>query len=106
MIKTSNAQTELSVPNSVLLRGTVESVLPSRIVQSGKVSCLRVSEGRAGSKTGRLLVHVEHWSPADTPGSDIELALSVAVLGSLTPPYSSAGTSVSAVLDARTLTSA
>jgi len=103
LISESDNRTQLLAPNSVLLRGTVESVLPSRTVQSGTVSCVRVAEGRAGSKTGRLVLQVEHWTATGTTAVQVDSRRPVAALGSLTLGARNSTACAGAVLDARTL---
>ncbi len=99
----SNNTSQLLVPNSVLLRGTVESVLPTRTVRSGTVSSIRVTEGRAGSKTGRLVLQVEHWTATGATAVQLDSRRPVAALGSLAIGAGNSTACAGAVLDARTL---
>ena len=71
------------VPNTVLLTGTVEAILPSRSVKSGSVSCFRVSTGQAGTKTGRLCLDVEHWAPPESTHVEVVPSIQVHVVGCL-----------------------
>ena len=103
LISESDDTDQLLAPNSVLLRGTVESVLPSRTVRSGIVSCIRVAEGRAGSKTGRLVLQVEHWTATGAAAAQLDSRRPVVGLGSLTFGAGSPTACAGAVLDARTL---
>lgn len=103
LITESDDAVQMLPPNSVLLRGTVESVLPSRTVRSGTVACIQVAEGRAGSKTGRLVLHVEHWTATGATAVHLHSRRRVAALGSLTIGAGTSTTCAGAVLDARTL---
>ena len=103
LITESDSTAQLLAPNSVLLRGTIDSLLPARTVRSGTVSCIRVAEGRAGNKTGRLVLQVEHWTATGATAVHLDSRRPVAALGSLTIGAGTATTCAGAVLDARTL---
>lgn len=103
LISESDNTVQLLAPNSVLLRGTVESLLPTRTVRSGTVSCVRVVEGRAGSKTGRLVLQIEHWTATGATAVQLDSRHPVAALGSLTLRAGNSTACAVAVLDARTL---
>ncbi|MCB0997366.1 MAG: single-stranded DNA-binding protein [Acidimicrobiales bacterium] len=49
------------LPSTVVVAGTVETVYPKRPTKRGVVHSFRLVSGRAGSKTGRLWIDVEHW---------------------------------------------
>ncbi len=72
------------IPNSVLLHGTIDHVLPPRQVTSGTISRLRISDGRAGSKTGRLNIDVEHWTSGTTAPLDPPARSRISAIGGLT----------------------
>lgn len=46
---------------TVVVAGTVDTVYPERPTKNGTVHSFRLASGRAGSKTGRLWIDVEHW---------------------------------------------
>lgn len=48
---------------TVVVAGTVDSVYPERPTPRGVVHSFRLSTGRAGVKTGRLWIDIEHWRP-------------------------------------------
>lgn len=50
-----------------MVAGTIETVYPVRPTERGVVHSLRLASGRAGSKTGRLWIDVDHWLPAGEP---------------------------------------
>ena len=77
----------LLVPNSVLFRGTIENVLPTRTTRSGVVTCFSISEGRAGNKTGRLNMQVEHWSRNGSSFTMPQKRSSIAAVGALAFPH-------------------
>ncbi len=91
------------LPNSVLLHGTIESVLPARPAGSGTVATLRVTTGRAGSKTGRFDIAVEHWSPGDVKGPDLRIRADVRAIGGLRFTAGTDDVPGSFVLSTRTL---
>ncbi len=103
LIAESDSTAQLLAPNSVLLRGTIDSLLPARTVRSGTVSCIRVAEGRSGNKTGRLVLQVEHWTATGSTAVHLGSRRPVAALGSLTIGGGTSTTCAGAVLDARTL---
>ncbi len=49
------------VNNTVIAAGTVAATPTVREAGSGAVTEFRISSGRAGSKSGRLWIDVEHW---------------------------------------------
>lgn len=53
------------LPVMVVLAGTVDLVYPERLTSRGIAYSFRLSAGRAGAKTGRLWIDVEHWRPHD-----------------------------------------
>ncbi|MEZ5229751.1 MAG: hypothetical protein R2710_24765 [Acidimicrobiales bacterium] len=55
------------LPSTVVVAGTIETVYPERPTKRGVVHSFRLSSGRAGSKSGRLWIDVEHWLPAGEP---------------------------------------
>jgi len=61
LIGEARDETEFSLPNSVLLCGVIERLLPTRMLASGVIASMRIREGRAGSKSGRLSIQVDHW---------------------------------------------
>ena len=77
----------LLAPNSVLLCGTIEHVLPPRIVSTGTISFLEVSKGRAGTKTGRLVMQVEHWTANGSPSPQLRKRSAIVCVGALTYPF-------------------
>ncbi len=83
LLADSTVSTPRMVPNAVLLTGTVEAILPNRPVKSGTVSRFRISTGRAGTKTGRLCVHVEHWVPSESARVEMAERIRLNVAGGL-----------------------
>ena len=55
------------LPSTVVVAGTIETVYPERPTKRGVVHSFRLASGRAGSKTGRLWIDVDHWLPAGEP---------------------------------------
>jgi hypothetical protein len=103
LISESDNTAQLLAPNSVLLRGTVDGLVPTRTVRSGTVSCVRVAEGRAGNKTGRLVLQIEHWTATGATAVQLDLRRPVAALGSPTLRAGNSTACAVTVLDARTL---
>ncbi len=91
------------LPNSVLLNGTIESVLPARPAGSGTVTRLWVTTGRASTKTGRLSIAVEHWTPTGAKGTGPRVRADIAVVGGLTFRATTDDLPGSLVLSAHTL---
>lgn len=71
------------LPSTVVVAGTVETVYPERPTKRGVVHSFRLTSGRAGSKTGRLWIDVEHWVPASELPSAISERDRTAVTGHL-----------------------
>lgn len=84
LLTARDQQPPTTLSNSVLLNGTIESVLPTRPAGSGTVARLRVTTGRAGSKTGRFSIAVEHWTRSEAKGTEPTPRADVAALGGLT----------------------
>ncbi len=55
------------LPTTVVAAGTVQAVYPDRQTTNGVVHSFRLATGRAGTKTGRLWIDVEHWTPSTEP---------------------------------------
>ena len=91
----------LLVPNSVLFRGTIENVLPTRTTRSGVVTCFSISEGRAGNKTGRLNMQVEHWSRNGSSFTMPQKRSSIAAVGALAFPHPNTDCSSGLLLSAQ-----
>ena len=84
LLTARDQQPPTALPNSMLLNGTVEAVLPTRPAGSGTVTRLRVTTGRAGSKTGRFSIAVEHWTPNGAKAAGPRVRADIAALGGLT----------------------
>ncbi len=84
LLTARDQQPPTALPNSVLLTGTVEAVLPTRPAGSGTVTRLRVTAGRAGSKSGRFSIDVEHWAPNGAKGTEPHARADITALGALT----------------------
>lgn len=93
----------LEVSNSLLLRGVVDQVLPSRNVASGTVARLKVAVGRAGAKTGRLRIVVEHWSPAGVTPEPVNERAEIAAIGGIAYSPGGAASPHALALSARSL---
>lgn len=52
---------EVEMTNTVVAAGTVDSEPTMRAAGTGTVTEFRLVAGRAGSKTGRLWIELEHW---------------------------------------------
>lgn len=52
---------EIELANAVVAFGTIDTTPSTRPAGTGTVSEFRLATGRAGSKTGRLWIDVEHW---------------------------------------------
>ncbi len=55
---------EVELANTVVAFGTVDSSPTTRPAGTGIVTEFRLASGRAGAKTGRLWIDVEHWHHA------------------------------------------
>lgn len=55
---------EVELANAVVAFGTVDGSPTTRPAGTGTVTEFRLAAGRAGSKTGRLWIAVEHWHQA------------------------------------------
>jgi len=95
--------TSLVAPNSVLLRGSIESVLPTSTTKSGTVNRVLVCEGRAGTKTGRLILQVERWTRIGATAHQPKQGRQTAALGGLTYGVVASTSCSGLVLEARTL---
>lgn len=73
----------LSVPTTLVVSGTIETMHPTRPTPRGVVHAFRLASGRAGSKTGRLWIEVEHWLPNDEPPLAVTERRTVTVTGHL-----------------------
>lgn len=74
---------QILLPSTVIAEGTIETVYPNRPTKKGTVNCFRLASGRAGSKTGRLWIDVEHWIPSDVRTPDACEHRAVAIVGRL-----------------------
>lgn len=74
---------QILLPSTVVAEGTIETIYPNRPTKKGTVHCFRLASGRAGSKTGRLWIDVEHWVPQDHCALDALTRESVTVAGHL-----------------------
>lgn len=71
------------LPATVVVAGTVETVHPDRPTKRGVVHSFRLASGRARSKTGRLWIDVERWSPHTESPLDVQVHQAVSVRGHL-----------------------
>jgi hypothetical protein len=52
---------EIGLTNTVVAFGTIDTPPTTRPAGTGTVTEFRLAAGRAGSKTGRLWIDIEHW---------------------------------------------
>jgi len=71
------------VPTTLVVSGAIETIHPVRPTRRGAVHAFRLASGRAGSKTGRLWVEVEHWLAHDEPPLPATERRAVTVTGHL-----------------------
>lgn len=103
LLTARDQQAPTTLPNTMLLNGTIEAVLPTRPAGSGTVTRVHVTTGRAGSKTGRFSIAVEHWTPTGAKGTGPQLRADIAALGGLTFRAATDDVPAGLVLSAHTL---
>lgn len=66
------------LPTTVVVDGTVQKVYSDRPTANGVVHSFRLVSGRAGTKTGRLWIDVEHWTSTErSPAVTVAVAVAV-----------------------------
>ncbi len=79
----SEMPNSMSVPTTLVASGAIETLRPSRPTRRGIVHAFRLASGRAGSKTGRLWIEVEHWLPSGSAPLGLADRRTVTVSGHL-----------------------